>query len=147
MFSPIHIFWLHYIDIAFTQESQATPDNVTIQSSLGGISFTLPLYFSKLASDQLDGVFFNLEWFKYYAPKNGIKTLKLSVYANDVLIANVEYQLYAGHAEVEFGTPIDGLELGFDIDEVNFVNDIVVWAPTQYTRHFGNFEVLPKSLR
>ena len=100
------------------------------------------MYFSKLASDQLDGVFFNLEWFKYYAPKNGIKTLKLSVYANDVLIANVEYQLYAGHAEVEFGTPIDGLELGFDIDEVNFVNDIVVWAPTQYTRHFGNFEVL-----
>lgn len=135
-------FGNNYLDIAFAQESQAIPDNVTIVSNLGGVRITKPLYFSQLANDQLDGVFFNLEWFKYYAPKSGTRTLQLSIYDNNTLIARVEYQLYAGHAEVEFGTLIDGLELGFDIDEVNFVSDIVVWAPTQSTKHFRNFEML-----
>lgn len=132
----------NYIDIAFTQESQAIPDNVTIEIEGTTNSFTLPLRFSRLAPEQLDGCFFSLAWFRYYAPSHGIKSIELSVYADDVLVASVEYQLTAGRGEVEFGTPVDGYELGFIDDEVHFVSDIVVWAPTQCTKHWHEFEFL-----
>ena len=92
-------FGNNYLDIAFVQESQAIPDNVTVVSNLGGVRITKPLYFSQLAEDQLDGAFFNLEWFKYYAPKSGTRILSLFIYADNTRIASVEYQLTAGRGE------------------------------------------------
>jgi hypothetical protein len=108
--------------------------NATIEVEGTILSFTLPVRNSK--------ALFSLNWFRYYAPSHGIEPLELSLYANDVLVASVEYQLTAGRGEVEFGTPVNGPELGFVNNEVRFVSDIVVWAPTQCTKHWQNFEFI-----
>lgn len=130
-------FGNNYLDIAFVQESQAIPDNVTIVSNLGGVRFTKPLHFSQLADGQLDGVFFNLEWFKYYAPKSGTRTLKLLIYDNNTRIASVEYQLYAGHAEVEL--PVRT----FEINGITYKEgDYFRVCPTERTKHWSNVEML-----
>lgn len=108
--------------------------NVTIEVEGTTLSFTLPVRSSK--------ALFSLNWFRYYAPSHGIEPLELSLYANDVLVASVEYQLTAGRGEVEFGVPVNGAELGFVNNEVRFVGDIVVYAPTQCTKHWHTFEFI-----
>lgn len=130
-------FGNNYLDIAFVQESQVIPDNLTIVSSLGGIRITKPLYFSQLADDQLDGVFFNLEWFKYYAPKSGTRTLQLLIYDNNTRIASVKYQLYAGHAEVEL--PVRTFEIN---SKTYNEGNLFRVAPTERTKHWSNVEML-----
>lgn len=109
-------------------------NNVTIELEGTTLSFTLPVRSSK--------ALFSLNWFRYYAPSHGIEPLELSLYANDVLVASVEYQLTAGRGEVEFGIPVNGSELGFVNNEVRFVSDIVVYAPTQCTKHWHTFEFI-----
>lgn len=109
-------------------------NNVTIEVEGTTLSFTLPVRNSK--------ALFSLNWFRYYAPSHSIEPLELSLYANAVLVASVEYQLTAGRGEVEFGMPVNGLELGFVNNEVRFVSDIVVWASTQCTKHWRTFEFI-----
>lgn len=130
-------FGNNYLDIAFVQESQAIPDKVTIVLNLGGVRITKPLYFSQLADDQLDGVFFNLEWFKYYAPKSGTRTLQLFIYDNNTRIASVEYQLTAGRGEVEL--PVRT----FEINGITYKEgDYFRVCPTERTKHWSNVEFL-----
>lgn len=130
-------FGNNYLDIAFVQGSQAIPDNVTIVSSLGGVRITKPLYFSQLADDQLGGVFFNLEWFKYYAPTNGTKSIKLSVYADDTLLTTISYKLTAGREEVELPTRTFTFN-GKTMNERDFFRV----CPTERTKHWSNVEML-----
>jgi tRNA pseudouridine38-40 synthase len=97
----------NYLDIAFTRESNI-PSKVTLKYS--SISFTLPVRYSQLATEQLDGVMFSLAWFRHYAPKNGTKNIELSVYADDTLLTTINYQLTAGKEEVELPVRIFEIE-------------------------------------
>ena len=129
----------NYLDIAFTQESQEIPDKVTIEIEGTTNSFTLPLRFSRLAPEQLDGCFFSFAWFRYYAPSHGIKSIELSVYADDVLVANVKYQLTAGRGEL---TPRNGADrLDWDFDWMPFAEEIAIFCPSQATAHWDVVEL------
>jgi hypothetical protein len=125
----------NYLDIAFTQESEKIPSNVVLKSS--NISFSLPVRYSQLATEQLDGAFFNLEWLKYYAPAHGTKAIELSVYADDTLITKVNYQLTAGREEIELPTRTFTIN-GRTMNERDFFRV----APTQRTNHWSNVEML-----
>ncbi len=130
-------FGNNYLDIAFVQKSQEIPDKVTIEVEGTTLSFTLPVRYSQLATEQLDGAFFNLEWLKYYAPTSGIKSTELSVYADDVLVASVEYKLTAGRGEVEL--PVHTFEInGVTYNEGDFFRI----CPAERTKHWSNVEML-----
>jgi hypothetical protein len=124
----------NYLDIAFTQES-ATPSKVTLKYS--NISFTLPVRYSQLSTEQLDGVLFSLAWFRHYAPKNGTKAIELSVYADDTLLTTINYQLTAGREEVELPVRI------FEFDGFRYKEgDYFRVAPTERTKHWSSVELL-----
>ena len=130
-------FGNNYLDIAFTQESQKIPSKVTIEVEGTLLSFTLPLRFSQLAPEHLDGVMFSLNWFRYYAPSHGVEPLELSVYADDVLIAGIEYQLTAGREEVE----LPARTFTFNGRTMN-ERDFFRVCPTERTKHWSNVEML-----
>ena len=127
----------NYLDIAFTQESQKIPDKVTIEVEGTPLSFTLPLRFSQLATEHLDGVIFSLTWFRYYAPTNGTKAIELSVYADDTLLTTISYELTSGREEVELPTRTFSFN-GRTMNERDFFRV----CPTERTKHWSNVEML-----
>lgn len=129
----------NYLDIAFTQESQSIPSNVTLELEGTNNSFTLPLRFSQLATEQLDGVLFSLAWFRYYAPSHATKPIEVSVYADDVLLTTVGYELTAGRGELIPRKETDRLFLEGDWNP--FDEEIVMFCPTQVTRHWDVVEL------
>ncbi len=128
----------NYLDIAFTQESKI-PSKVTLELEGTNMAFTLPVRYSQLATEQLDGALFSLAWFRHYAPKNGTKNIELSVYADDVLLITISYKLTSGREEVEL--PVRVFEYdGFRYKE----GDYFRVCPTERTKHWSSVELLCK---
>ncbi len=130
----------NYLDIAFVQESQEIPDKVTIGVEGTTLSFTLPVRYSRLATEQLDGVFFNLEWLKYYAPLASTKGISIDVYADSTIVATIPYMLTAGHEEIDVGKKY----FITNSDKKYFCDDVAILCPTQRTEHWAQCEVLIK---
>lgn len=124
------------LDIAFTQASKI-PSKVTLELEGTNMAFTLPVRFSQLATEQLDGVMFSLAWFRHYAPQNGTKAIELSVYADNSLLTTINYQLTSGREEVELPVRIFEFD-GFRYKEGEYFRV----APTERTKHWSNVEML-----
>ena len=111
--------------------SGTIPSNATIEVEGTTLSFTLPVRSSK--------VLFSLNWFRYYAPSHGVEPLELSLYADDELVASIEYQLTAGREEIELPTRTFSFN-GRTMTEQDFFRV----APTERTRHWSSVELLCK---
>lgn len=107
------------------------PSNATIEVEGTTLSFTLPVRNSK--------ALFSLNWFRYYAPSHGIEPIELSLYADDELVASIEYQLTAGREEVELPTRTFTFN-GRTMTEQDFFRV----APTERTKHWSSVELLCK---
>lgn len=116
------------LEVAF---SGTMPSNATIEVEGTTLSFTLPVRSSK--------VLFSLNWFRYYAPSHGIEPIELSLYADDDLVASIDYQLTAGREEVELPTRTFTFN-GITMNERDFFRV----APTERTRHWSSVELLCK---
>lgn len=129
-------FGNNFIDIEFVQES-LFPDNVTLKYST--LLISLPLHVSMLSPSHMDGVYFNLEWLKFYAPKSEAKNITIDIYADNTKIASVPFLLTAGRGEVE---PNPEIYHGY---EDYFVNQHVMMSHTQITKHWNILEALGTS--
>ena len=109
--------------------SGTIPSNATIEVEGTTLSFTLPVRNSK--------ALFSLNWFRYYAPSHGVEPLELSLYADDDLVASIEYQLTAGREEIELPTRTFTFN-GRTMNERDFFRV----APTERTRHWSSVEML-----
>ena len=78
---------------------------------------------------------FNLSWFRYIAPKFGTKKTTLDVEFDDTLVYSVEYELMAGHGEIDMSR---------EIFSDYYINDITLICPTQKTGNWQKCEVLIK---
>lgn len=114
------------LEVAF---SGTIPSNATIEVEGTTLSFTLPVRNSK--------ALFSLNWFRYYAPSHGVESIELSLYADDELVAGIEYQLTAGREEVELPTRTFSFN-GRTMTERDFFRV----CPTERTRHWSNVEML-----
>lgn len=116
------------LEVAF---SGTMPSNVTIEVEGTTLSFTLPVRNGK--------TLFSLNWFRYYAPSHGIEPLELSLYADDELVASIDYQLTAGREEIELPTRTFTFN-GRTMNERDFFRV----CPTERTRHWSSVELLCK---
>ena len=136
----------NYLDIAFVQESQATPSNVTIKIEGKNVSLTLPVRFSRLASGQLDGCFFHLEWFKYYAPQFGTQAVDLTIYADSTIVASLKYHLTSKRGEVLLNPKtivmLDENENAEAYDRTVILDECYNVASTQFTKHWNELEMM-----
>lgn len=107
------------------------PSNATIEVEGTTLSFTLPVRKSK--------ALFSLNWLRYYAPSHGIEPIELSLYADDELVASIEYQLTAGREEIELPTRTFTFN-GRTMTEQDFFRV----CPTQRTKHWSSVELLCK---
>lgn len=118
------------LEIEF-RANTTTPSNATIEVEGTILSFTLPVRSSK--------ALFSLNWFRYYAPSHGVEPIELSFYADDELVASIEYQLTAGREEIELPTRTFTFN-GITMNERDFFRV----APTQRTKHWSSVELLCK---
>lgn len=124
----------NYLDIEF--DTTATPANVSIVYE--GLPVTLPTTNSRITPSK-KGVFFNLDWLKYYAPKHGIAEVSIGVQFDNVSVRNVSYKLTAGREEIETNPTI------FSFNGVEYSsNSLAVIGATQFTPHWNTCEILRK---
>lgn len=136
----------NYLDIAFVQESQTIPSNVTIEVEGKSFSFTLPVRFSRLATSQLDGCFFSLEWFRHYAPQHGTQAVDLTIYADNTIVASLKYYLTAKRGEVLLNPKtivmLDENENAEEYDHTIILDECYNVASTQFTEHWNELEMM-----
>lgn len=87
----------------------------------------------------------SLDWLKYFAPKSGTRNIYLDLCINndieiDKTIKGIEFELTAGHGEVD--TRASASKIDWEFDWFPFAEEIAVICPTQKTRHNENAEVL-----
>ena len=124
----------NYLDIEFN--STATPANITI--TYGELAITHPTTTS-LVAPLKKGVFFNLDWLKYYAPKHGIAEVSIGVQFDNISVRNVSYKLTAGREEIE----TNPLLFAFNGSEL-IANSLAIIGATQFTPHWNVCEILRK---
>lgn len=83
--------------------------------------------------------FFDLTWFKYFAPKFGTKEIKIEVEFDGYWVTEINYLLTAGRGEVDV-TP-KTISTG---SNEYFNDDIAIICPTQATEHWRTCEILIK---
>lgn len=136
-----------YLDIAFEQGSSTIPSKVTILYS--DKEFTQAVYLSQLSTEQLDGCYFDLSWFKWLAPKYATKTITLIIQYDGVNMRSIQYIITRGKGEVVLNpsTIIFGIEdeNADYIDKTFNVDDICNLAPTQLTPHWRACEFMSRT--